>query len=362
MTGNVTLTRVAGLGPFGRMCDALGDGALRRVLAAEGVPAGLIEKPEALIPLPAMFGLFERAARMGGEDLFGLRVGERMEPKDFGLWARYTVSGRNLAVMIQRAARSIEYHHPGASFRMESRGDLVIVILQSSRTAGRGRLHYMDHLIAPILRSFKSYAGRDWAPAWVELDYARPPHWRRLEEAIGVPVVFDATGLGIVFSPALLDLPPIKALPLKAAVTFTDLRRVVVSRPPQTVTGVIRKLLVFGSEAACWDLESVARLLHRSCRSIQRDLQIEGTSFRRVLAEARRAEAERLIRGTEAPLEDIAWHLGYSEHPHFTRAFTQWAGVSPSVYRERSVATNICASHSSHVLPQVQSLWPSDRR
>jgi AraC-like DNA-binding protein len=335
MMNSAALTGVAGLGPFRQMCDAIGDGVLRRVLAEEGVPAKLIERPEAKIPLQAMFGLFDRAARMAGEDLFGLRLGERMTPADFGLWARYVVSGPNLAAMIQRAARTVGYHQPGATFALERRGELAVWRYQASYRRASGHIQHTDHVIAPMLQCIRRYAGWRWAPAGIELDYPRPRHRRRLEEALGVPIVFDAPGLGIVFSSALLDLPPIDVPPLKATVTLTDLRRIVAARSPHTTAGAVRQLLIFELEETCCDVESVARLLHRSNRSIQRDLQLEGASFRQILAEARRAEAERLIRGTEASFEEIAWRLGYSEHAHFTYAFRKWAGVSPSAYRER---------------------------
>ena len=95
-----------------------------------------------------MFGLFGRAARMAGEDLFGLRLGERMSPADFGPWASYMLSGSNLAAMIQRSARTIGYHQPGATFALERRGDFVVWRHQSSHRAGSGRNQHTDHVVA----------------------------------------------------------------------------------------------------------------------------------------------------------------------------------------------------------------------
>jgi AraC-like DNA-binding protein len=267
--------------------------------------------------------------------LFGLRLGQRMTPTDFGLWARYVVSAPDLAAMIRRAERTVGYHQPGASLTLESRGEFVVLRYRASFQGGRGRTHHTDHVLSPLTQCIRRYAGQHWAPTWIELDYPRPRHWRRLEEALGVPAVFDCPGTGLVFSPALLELKSISAPPPRAAVTIADLRRVISRRPPRTMSNAIRQLLIFDSEGGCYDMESITRLLQRSNRSIQRDLQLEGVSFRQILAEARRAEAERLVGGTENSLEEIAWHLGYSEHAHFTRAFRNSVGISPSAYRER---------------------------
>ena len=146
------------------------------------------------------------------------------------------------------------------------------------------------------------------------MDYPRPRHWRQFEQALGVPITSRRAGRSVSsFRPHCFELPADRTPSQKTIITFSDLRRIVAARPPRTVAGAVRQSLIFDLEEPCCDIESVARLLHRSNRSIQRDLQLEGVSFRQILAEARRAEAERLIRGPEDSFGGIAWRLGYSE-------------------------------------------------
>jgi AraC family transcriptional regulator len=53
------------------------------------------------------------------------------------------------------------------------------------------------------------------------------------------------------------------------------------------------------------------------------------------VTERRIAAAERLIRGTDASITQIALEVGYGAASHFARAFRQAKGVSPSGLRRR---------------------------
>jgi AraC-like DNA-binding protein len=44
--------------------------------------------------------------------------------------------------------------------------------------------------------------------------------------------------------------------------------------------------------------------------------------------------AEQLLRSSELSISEIAYHVGYDLPHHFSRAFKQATGVSPSAYRE----------------------------
>lgn len=82
-------------------------------------------------------------------------------------------------------------------------------------------------------------------------------------------------------------------------------------------------------------MQTIADELHLDPRTLRRKLSDEGTSFRELIARARRARAEQLL-AANVPIETIARQLGYAETASFTRAFTRWTGMAPSVFR-RSV-------------------------
>jgi hypothetical protein len=67
-----------------------------------------------------------------------------------------------------------------------------------------------------------------------------------------------------------------------------------------------------------------------------RRLNEHGTSFNKLLDEARFLAARNLLQSSQAPVAEIATRLGYSDTAAFTRAFRRWAGTSPTEWRHRN--------------------------
>ncbi|MFG6431521.1 helix-turn-helix transcriptional regulator [Roseateles sp. LYH14W] len=80
-------------------------------------------------------------------------------------------------------------------------------------------------------------------------------------------------------------------------------------------------------------MDALAAELGRARRSLQRELQQQGTGFRPLLAEARyRAAGWWLLHGGSA-LAEIGFLCGYADQSHFTREFRRRSGMTPADYR-----------------------------
>ena len=71
-------------------------------------------------------------------------------------------------------------------------------------------------------------------------------------------------------------------------------------------------------------IEDIADALHISSRSLQRRLQDEGSSFQRVLEEARHQLARHYLNNSVLELNEAAYLLGYEDGNSFVRAFRTW--------------------------------------
>ena len=71
-----------------------------------------------------------------------------------------------------------------------------------------------------------------------------------------------------------------------------------------------------------------------SPRTLQRRLAEHGISFAALLNEVRRAQAERLLLRSDAPLADVAEQVGYRDAATFVRAFRGWTGTTPGKFRD----------------------------
>jgi AraC-like DNA-binding protein len=106
-----------------------------------------------------------------------------------------------------------------------------------------------------------------------------------------------------------------------------------------TVTGVSPWRRILGDalreEPEGVTLAAVARRIGRSERSLQRDLQQAGTTFRAELEAARVALARALLVDTDLKIDAVARRVGCASAAHFATLFRRVAGEPPSSYRER---------------------------
>ncbi|MDW8337291.1 MAG: AraC family transcriptional regulator [Tepidimonas sp.] len=83
------------------------------------------------------------------------------------------------------------------------------------------------------------------------------------------------------------------------------------------------------------DTEALARQLHVSPRTLQRQLRAAGTTLQALRDRVRRERAEALLLRTPWPIKRIAAEVGFANDKSFLRAFRTWTGLSPSQWRRQ---------------------------
>jgi AraC-like DNA-binding protein len=94
-----------------------------------------------------------------------------------------------------------------------------------------------------------------------------------------------------------------------------------------------RVLKVLGEASTFPGLPELASNWHMSGRTLHRQLKREGSSYRALLEQVRRARAIGLLLEGKLPVGEIARRLDMSE-PAFSRAFKHWTGMAPLAYRK----------------------------
>ncbi|WP_157950013.1 AraC family transcriptional regulator [Vallitalea okinawensis] len=82
------------------------------------------------------------------------------------------------------------------------------------------------------------------------------------------------------------------------------------------------------------NVESVAKELALSIRSLQRKLSSENTTFIKELNHTRELLARNYLKDKSISNDDIAFLIGYSEANAFQRAFRNWTGMTTGQYRK----------------------------
>ncbi|AXI45216.1 hypothetical protein C1J03_03670 [Sulfitobacter sp. SK012] len=84
-------------------------------------------------------------------------------------------------------------------------------------------------------------------------------------------------------------------------------------------------------------ISTFAEMLDVSPRSLQRKLQLAGTSFSDLIETTRFEMAAEMLAESDAPLIDVAMTLGYENQSNFGRSFRRIAGISPGKYRRELI-------------------------
>ena len=332
-----SFTSIEGFGHLPQLLESSGGTRrIERVFVSAGVPLSLAFQAQGWIPLSAMMSLLERTARELGDDLFGLHLGETMQPADFGLWASYAQSAADLKTAIERGIRTLPFHQSGANMDLEIFDGKARWLYKILEPISCGRRHHSDHALLPMLTFMRRYLGPRWVPRRVEVGYDRPLHWRQLEERFGAPVVFACAADAIVFDSHLLERRATRKVQAADRFTYSDLRRVASRKPPRNLVDGTREIIRTRLKEPLTDIEGVARLLNVSRRTLQRELDEYGLNYRQVLEQVRTERAFDLLIESQDSITDIALSLGYGDVPSFTRAFRRWKGSPPSDFRRAS--------------------------
>jgi AraC-like DNA-binding protein len=169
----------------------------------------------------------------------------------------------------------------------------------------------------------------------LRVELARNEDHREIHEAhYGCPVKFKARRNAIFFRTSDLDLPFVTYNAELLAMLSPQLDRELARRKAeQTLVAQVKWVLVRLLGGHQPEILEVAKELGMSCRTLQRRITEEGTSFRQLVSEARRELARHYLLQPSLQLGETACLLGYEDPNSFFRAFREWEGMTPGEWK-----------------------------
>lgn len=92
-------------------------------------------------------------------------------------------------------------------------------------------------------------------------------------------------------------------------------------------------------EEGYYSIEEIAKRLCVSSRTLHRQLQLQDTSYSKLLAETRMRRAQILLEDGDLNITQIAYQLDYSDVSNFSTAFKNYFGVTPSSFLKRKLSS-----------------------
>jgi AraC-like DNA-binding protein len=204
-----------------------------------------------------------------------------------------------------------------------------------------------EYGIALTLHHLREEAGDSFHPDCISFQHM-PEDIADMEQVFGCPVRGRAGWAGFALSRSTWKLPLRRGDPILANLLRQQADEAV-ARLPQTADVLFDVRRELASRIAGGDtrIQTVARSLATSVRSLQRRLAVAGSSYQQLVDLARKDAAERYLATSSFSVGEIAYLLGYSEAAAFNRAFRRWHKSTPQVFRAQSRAGRAAVTASA---------------
>jgi AraC-like DNA-binding protein len=297
----------------------------------------LAANPDARISFEQENALWEEAARLTGDDAFGLHAVELLQPGAFDVLDYAVRTAPTLGDSLQRLIRYNRIVHDSAQFSLVVR-DAVARIEHAFRIDAPQSRHSAEFTIASLVVIGAQITEQPLVARGVEFRHGRPASVEEHRRIFGVEPRFARPVNALELERAALDRPVPRADPRLWRVIERHADSILASRPEPGLSTAdrVRRLLSSTLGEGDATLAAVAARLKTSERTLQRKLADENIKFDVLLDDMRRDLALRYLADPKIAISEVAYLLGYSEPSPFHRAFKRWTGTTPSEARKRA--------------------------
>ncbi|MEQ8968015.1 MAG: AraC family transcriptional regulator [Azospirillaceae bacterium] len=290
-----------------------------------------------MVDAAAYYALLERIAHaLGDATDLPLRVGASMDCDDYGAFGLAWKTAPTLRGSFARAERYWRLLTSVAEYEVRAEGEDAWFVLHRAGPRRLGLRLSNEATLASVVGIIRQVVPGGFAPLEVHLTHRAPASIAAHGAYFRCPVIFGSE-LDALLVPAEALARP-NRLGDEAVTRFLLAhldRELAALETDRSLDRTVRDAVARRLSAGVPRMETVARGLGMSERTLQRRLGEADLTYQAIVEAARRELAEGLLAGSGYALAEIAFLTGFSEQSAFTRAFKRWTGRTPAAYREQ---------------------------
>ncbi len=305
------------------------------VLAQSDLTRAALRRPGAYIERDAHLRVVRNALALCVDRGLGLHFGRRISLRQYGVIGYAMLSSASIRQVMELFTRYHRMTGPLLGISIRTAGHSVVVRRDDLFELGALHQFAVEEFLSSWVTVFDSLLEEAFHPTEIRVNYS-PPRYAHLYEALlKCPVTFNADVVELRFDAAYLDRRLSFADPATAELCKERCDQLLAQLDSQggIVDAVRRAMTTAPGQFPSIDI--VAQRLHTSVRTLRRKLAQQRTSFRAIDREIRHTLALEYLRGTELPIKQIAYLVGFEDPANFTRAFQSWVGCSPRTSRRK---------------------------
>ena len=296
--------------------------------------AGLFMSPQST-PLMIFTTMLELASDATNNPALGLFLGDTWGYRGLGKHAEMVLTAPTLGHGLEKFARFFPTLQGSTSFSLSVEDGQAKLSYRIAEHAVRTRTQDAIFSEASFHSLLSAALGDGWQPNCIDFEHRNDRGLGIFQNHFKCPVRLGQRENALFLPAHLLNKPMKNADPERHWQLVNDFQtraerlKQNVDLPTATKAWIVATLCRHRQI----DVHDAADEFSMSLRSFQRELDQEGTSFRKIREEVRGGIASDMLRLTDLPIPDIAEHLGYSELSAFSRGFKAMTGTSPGQFR-----------------------------
>jgi AraC-like DNA-binding protein len=307
-----------------------------QMLQLWGLDRSVFSKPEGFIPCAVFAGILKEAARVTGDDCFGLHFAESFHPKNIGPLAYVALNSPTIGTGIQNVERYLHVWDSSAKWFFTTEGNRGYIRYVLSDVGVEPLRQSNEHGMTIVVNTLRMMVGSQWAPLEVQFAHEAPERTTEHHRIFRAPVLFGCETNALVIELAFTQREVPAADQQLYQIMKQYLDQVLKDMPREdSLIGSIRKAIAESMRDGDPKLARVAKKLAMGPRTLQRRLREYGSDFKKLVEDTRQRFAVSYLKDRKNTLTEIAFLLGYSELSAFNRAFKRWTGSTPLDYQRK---------------------------
>lgn len=298
-----------------------------------GVDLSDLDNPAHAFSLDETIRLMEVAYQELKIPYIGLAIGKHMKITCHGMAGVSAMAQPTYAECLQAACRLCEKAFPPFSMTyFESKDTVGIQIVECISLEPYSHV-FIESIIVNFYNILQFLLGKEYTPEYICFPYAPPSYHKIYNRYLNCPIRFNAKQTEFAVSKKLAQRELLLANKSIARMAEEDFLK---SAPSINLNYLPKKLrlLLIQSVGAFPSLETAARKLGMSGRTLRRQLNNLGTNFQNELDLLRREFAINYLKSSDKNITEIALILGFCDSAAFSKAFKKWTGESPREFKK----------------------------
>jgi AraC-like DNA-binding protein len=307
------------------------------LFAAVGLEPAASPEPDRHIPAARYVALWDTVVRELHDPLFAARTGLAFQLESLEGFGFLAMSCATLAQAYERTKAYRSLYNVGSGWELEPAGARGMRmrwdpwLLDDAPEVGRRAVN--EYQVAEMLASVRTLLGEPrLVPA--RLCFRHPAGSANGATPFGISAEYSAEFDGFEVPRELLDRPLTMSNPaLKAYFERQCQEATARFDADATLTGKVRRRVIQGMDGQLPSMESIARSLGMSARSLHRALDAEGTRFNDIVDDVRSEFSRRYLARPSLSIGEVSYLVGFRDTSAFFKAFKRWTGSKPGEYR-----------------------------